>query len=106
MRSQPPRASGAPAPVSTSPPQKAGRVRRSESGREGKRKLPDRYSLAGQEHKTSTRLQQPPRGSGERLRPGQLDRLVIEYLREHSKEGPLSPSGGKGPRSLLGGGRE
>jgi predicted transcriptional regulator len=77
--------------------QKAGRVRRSESGRECKRKLPDRYSLAKQGQKASTRLQQPPKGSGERLRPGQLDGLVIEYMREHAEEGPLSPSAvGKG----------
>lgn len=75
----------------------AGRVKRVSGGREGKRKLPDRYSLAGEEQEAPPRPEPPGKGSGERLRPGQLDGLVLGYLREHAAEGPLSPSAvGKG----------
>lgn len=75
----------------------AGKVKRSAGGREGKRKLPDRYSPAGEEQKAPPRPEPPRKGSGERLRPGQLDGLVLGYLREHAADGPLSPSAvGKG----------
>jgi DNA-binding IclR family transcriptional regulator len=49
-----------------------GVVRRRRSGHEGRRRLPDQWSMAG-----------PPEEQGaasERLRPGQLDALVLEYL--------------------------
>jgi DNA-binding transcriptional ArsR family regulator len=77
--------------------QRAGKVKRGAGGREGKRKLPDRYSLAGEEQEAAPRPEPPRKGSGERLRPGQLDGLVLGYLREHAADGPLSPSAvGKG----------
>lgn len=30
--------------------------------------------------------------SGERLRPGKLDKLVLDYLRKHKEDGPLTVS--------------
>jgi predicted transcriptional regulator len=76
----------------------AGKVKRSAGGREGKRKLPDRYSLADKEPAAASRPEPEPRkGSGERLGPGKLDSLVLNYLGRHAEEGPLSASAvGKG----------
>jgi len=67
--------------------ERAGRARRSAGAREGGRPLPDRWSIpAGDE---------PPARMGsrrERLRPGQLDRLVLDYLKAHGKTAPLGPT--------------
>lgn len=66
----------------------AGQVRRSAGRREGARRQPDRWAL-------TTRRKSSSRGkatTGERLRPGQLDGLVLEYLRNHADDGPLGPS--------------
>jgi hypothetical protein len=65
--------------------ERAGRARRSSGGREGERRLPDRWSVAPSD---------PARvGSGrERLRPGQLDALVLDYLKAHGKAAPLGPT--------------
>jgi DNA-binding transcriptional ArsR family regulator len=50
-------------------------VRRDPGGRDGRRKLPDRWSLGStDEHDT------PTRSSTSRLRPGQLDELVRGYI--------------------------
>ncbi len=39
----------------------------------------------------------PAKTSGVRLRPGELDGLVLAYMAEHGKDGPLSASAiGKG----------
>jgi hypothetical protein len=73
-----------------------GRVRRAAGGREGKRKLPDRYSpvLAEEPPAGGAAVDEPSEdGPAERLRPGGLDRLVVAYLREHAEEGPFGPSG-------------
>jgi DNA-binding IclR family transcriptional regulator len=59
-------------------------VRRSAGGRDGARRLPDRWSL--------TKRKQARRKDGERLRAGQLDGLVLEYLKAHEADGPLSPT--------------
>lgn len=61
-----------------------GLVHRSAGGREGTRRLPDRWSLAKRK-----RTRREDRG---RLRPGQLDGLVLTYLKAHQAEGPLGPS--------------
>jgi hypothetical protein len=70
--------------------ERAGKVTRSPGGREGGRRLPDRWSAAAEGKAPPAK----PRagGGGERLRPGQLDGLVLAYLREHAAEGPLSPT--------------
>lgn len=66
------------------------KVHREEGGREGHRKLPDVFSLPG-------RKQAGKRGSGgsagDRLRPGELDKHVLGYMRRHKQEAPHSPSG-------------
>ena len=58
----------------------AGKVRRSEGGRDGSRRLPDRWRLA------RSRARKAPQPAGDRLRPGQLDRLVLEYTEELLKD--------------------
>lgn len=64
----------------------AGKARRSEGGRDGSRRLPDRWRLArGRARKTP-----PP--SGVRLRPGELDRLVLDHMRKHATDEPLGPT--------------
>lgn len=59
--------------------ERAGKVGRSEGGREGVR-LPDRWNLVPNGP--------PPEGHAatERLRPGQLDGLVLAYLDEHGAD--------------------
>lgn len=66
----------------------AGKVRRSVGGREGARRQPDAWALA-------SRRKSSPRGkptTPERLRPGQLDGIVLEHLRKHADYGPLGPA--------------
>ncbi len=66
--------------------QSAGKVRRSEGGRDGSRRLPDRWRLA------RSRARNARRPAGDRLRPGQLDRLVLDYMRKHATDEPLGPT--------------
>ncbi|MBN9622590.1 MAG: helix-turn-helix domain-containing protein [Actinobacteria bacterium] len=56
----------------------AGKVERTAGGREGKRRLPDRYSpISGEEPRPEAAVvdEPPDDGPAERLRPGGLDRL-------------------------------
>jgi hypothetical protein len=102
----------------------AGEVTRFEGGRDGNRRLPDRFTLAGTKlpatyagHAASGSATKPatkragavtgpakaakptagksaktePTTLGERLKPGQLDGLVIAYLKKNSKSGPHGP---------------
>jgi predicted ArsR family transcriptional regulator len=69
--------------------EQTGKVKRAAGGREGKRKLPDRYSLVASRGR---RQAAPSEDSGERLRPGGLDELVLGYMREHREEGPFGPT--------------
>jgi hypothetical protein len=72
-----------------------GKAKRTAGGREGKRKLPDRYSPASGKQAPAGRAavaEGSGTGRGERLRPGGLDRLVLAYMREHDDEGPFGPS--------------
>jgi DNA-binding IclR family transcriptional regulator len=66
--------------------EQAGRVQRMAGGREGARRIPDRWSLAPEGENEAA----PPRS--ERLRPGQLDGLVLDYLRDHAEDVPLAPT--------------
>lgn len=66
--------------------ERAARVRRSAGGREGGRRLPDRWSLTAEEKPSR------PSSGGGRLRPGQLDGLVLGYLKKNEQSGPLSPT--------------
>lgn len=52
---------------------------------------------SGGNSKTSTKNRasakgQSPNGKPKRLKPGELDGLVIAYMRDHEKELPLSPT--------------
>jgi DNA-binding IclR family transcriptional regulator len=66
--------------------ERAGRVRRSPGGREGGRRVPDRWALAARQRRSGQQA------SGKRLRPGELDWLVLDYLARHGQSGALSPS--------------
>lgn len=75
---------------------KNGAVKRAAGGREGKRKLPDRFSLvpAGEKKRPSEdsdAVEASGSRAAGRLRPGGLDRLVLVYMREHGNEGPFGP---------------
>lgn len=75
--------------------ERAGKVSRRPGGREGGKRLPDRWALQSKERASTTKP--TAKGPGARLRPGQLDGLVLGFLREHKGDGPLSPSAvGKG----------
>jgi DNA-binding MarR family transcriptional regulator len=63
------------------------RVHRRVGGRDGGHRLPDRWALAG------SRKPARRQANGGRLRPGELDGLVLAYLAKHAQSAPLSPSG-------------
>jgi DNA-binding IclR family transcriptional regulator len=99
----------------------AGEVSRTEGGREEGRRLPDRYSLRnaltgsgssvaqakdsggadvkapanrkGSQSKAATPATPPALNGVDRLRPGQLEGLVITYLKENAATGPHGPTG-------------
>jgi DNA-binding transcriptional ArsR family regulator len=64
----------------------AGKVKRSEGGRDGAHRLPDRWRLV----RNRTRKTRHP--ADDRLRPGQLDGLVLDYVRKYAKDEPLGPT--------------
>jgi predicted ArsR family transcriptional regulator len=65
--------------------EKAGKIRREAGGHDHGRQQPDLWS--------ATRRKAPSASStAQRLRPGELDGLVLDYLRTHGAEGPLTPS--------------
>jgi DNA-binding MarR family transcriptional regulator len=67
--------------------EKAGKITRSPGQRERARRQPDRWTIRGRKRSRAAKR------STERLAPGQLDGLVLDYLRKHSADGPLSPAG-------------
>lgn len=80
--------------------ERSGEARRSAGGKEGGRRLPDRWELtaerASQEESAtdepgSKDAEEPASSGAGRLRPGELDGLVLDYLKKHSRE-PLGPS--------------
>jgi hypothetical protein len=97
----------------------AGKVRRVPGGRDGARRLPYRFALSkataqgkGARARTGKATEPPgteatklsakaakgarnvarPAATGERLKPGQLDGLVLACLRTHKGDWPLSPT--------------
>ncbi|MGO9761049.1 MAG: hypothetical protein ACLP1Q_07305 [Solirubrobacteraceae bacterium] len=66
--------------------EKSSKVKRHTGRRDGARRDPDRWvARKGKAHQSA--------GPGtERLRPGQLDGLVLKYLRERPGDGSLGPS--------------
>jgi hypothetical protein len=85
-----------------------GQVRRTQGGRDGNRRLPDLWSLAGPQQPAANDAKPVPDGgepgdkqehaedtapavsSHERLKPGQLEGLILTYMQEHPDE-PLGP---------------
>ncbi len=67
--------------------ERSGEARRSAGGKEGGRRLPDRWMLAPGESATEA----PNSADARRLKPGELDGLILDYLRKHSTEA-LGPS--------------
>src|ERR1035437_5098266 len=66
----------------------SGEVRRIEGGRDGARRLPDRFALASAEPaaddgKPKSAEDAKPNAAGEHLKPGQLDKLVLAYLKDN-----------------------
>ena len=63
--------------------ERKGLARRSPSGRAGRRRLPDRWSVGSRDERS------PARSSTQRLGPGQLDGLVLRFVNAHGKDTPL-----------------
>jgi DNA-binding MarR family transcriptional regulator len=75
----------------------AGEVRRTEGGRDGARRLPDRFALTSAEPaakaaKPKAAAATEPKALGDRLKPGQLDGLVLAYLSENAGGSPHGPT--------------
>lgn len=76
----------------------SGQVRRTEGGRDDARRLPDRFALASAEPKaTNDRTPKAsenakPKAPDDRLKPGQLDGLVLAYLKKNADSGPHGPT--------------
>jgi DNA-binding IclR family transcriptional regulator len=75
----------------------SGEVRRTEGGRDGPRRLPDRFALASAEPVAKTAKPKAakdakPKAADERLKPGQLDGLILSYLKENAGSGPHGPT--------------
>jgi predicted transcriptional regulator len=91
----------------------SGEVRRIEGGRDGARRLPDRFALASAEPpaddgkpkaaedaepnaaddgKPKAAEAAKPKAAGEHLKPGQLDELVLAYLKDNADSGPHGPT--------------
>ena len=67
--------------------ERAADVRRSPGGREGGRRLPDRWSLA-----TGDQSRPRARASTGRLRPGELDNLVLGFINAHARDAAVGPT--------------
>jgi hypothetical protein len=75
------------------------KVRRAPGGREGKRRLPDLWSIASKQpaakdaktKRASTTTGNIPGDAG-RLKPGQLEPLVLAYLTENTDSAPHGPT--------------
>jgi Sugar-specific transcriptional regulator TrmB len=91
----------------------SGEVRRIEGGRDGARRLPDRFALASAESaaddgkpksaddaepnaaddgEPKSTEDAKPKAAGEHLKPGQLDELVLAYLKDNADSGPHGPT--------------
>lgn len=69
------------------------KVNREPGGRDGRRKLPDVFSLPGKKRAAKRSSKRAASDSKqERLGPGGLDKLVLGYMRRHKKDAPHTPS--------------
>jgi hypothetical protein len=76
-----------------------GKVRRIPGGRDGKRRLPDLWSLSSQQPVANDASAKPasatdgkPSGDADRLKPGQLEPLVLAYLKTNADSAPHGPT--------------
>jgi hypothetical protein len=76
-----------------------GEVRRTAGGRNGNRRLPDLWSLADEQPAANDANTKPASatdgklsGDADRLKPGQLEPLVLAYLKENADSGPHGPT--------------
>ncbi len=68
------------------------KVHREEGGREGRRKLPDVFSLPGRKQAGKQAKRASGGSASDRLRPGELDKHLLDYMRRHKQDAPHSPS--------------
>lgn len=75
------------------------KVHRTAGGRDGKRQLPDLWSLAGGQPPANGANTKPASATGgkpsrdtDRLKPGQLEPLVLAYLKANTESGPHGPT--------------
>lgn len=66
--------------------ERMGKVRRTVGGRDGGRRLPDRWSL------TASKGRSRAGSSTNRLRPGQLDGLVLNFIDTHAQDAAIGPT--------------
>jgi len=67
-------------------------VNREPGGRDGRRKLPDVFSLPGKKRRGKPAKKAAASASKNgRLGPGGLDKYVLDYMRKHKKEAPHTP---------------
>ena len=79
-----------------------GEVRRTEGGRDGKRRLPDLWSLGSQQPATKAANAKPAdatdgkpsvvSGKPDRLKAGGLDPIVLAYLKANADSAPHAPT--------------
>jgi hypothetical protein len=69
-------------------------VIRKPGGREGRRKLPDRFSIGDQRRAGHAPARQRPSANAKanRLHPGELDELVLAYMCKQEQDWPLTAS--------------
>ncbi|HWM63417.1 MAG TPA: hypothetical protein VNP96_05440 [Solirubrobacterales bacterium] len=68
------------------------KVHREPGGRDGRRRLPDIFSLPGRKQRGKSAKARPRQSSNGRLSPGELDKHVLAYMRRHRKSAPHTPS--------------
>lgn len=69
------------------------KVNRELGGRDGRRKLPDVFSLPGEKRGAKRSSKRASGGSNQdRLAPGELDKLVLGYMRKHKEDAPHTAS--------------
>jgi len=87
--------------------EQGGTLKRVPGGRDGKRKLPDRYLVQKQARTSAVTKEGDHKDQVERLRPGGLDELVLGYMLEHDQDAPFRPRCRRQrPRPLLWRGRQ
>lgn len=68
------------------------KIVRESGGRDGRRRLPDLFSLPGEASGGKQRKTASTGVKNGRLGPGQLDKLVLAYMRQHKGEAPQTAS--------------